>query len=448
VSRRALVLGLDGMPLDLLRRLAADGVMPAVAELLAGGTAVELEAPVPEISSTSWASFLTGANPGRHGVYGFVELVPGSYEPYFPNVTALRAPPLWDHVAAAGLSTLCLNVPGTYPAPAIRGAVVSGFVAPSLERAVSPARLLEPLRRRGYPLDVEVGDPAADPAGFLARVRAATTARAAAFEHLLDTEPWDVAVAVLTETDRLQHFLWRPVTDPRSPLHQPVLDVYALVDVAVGRLARRARDTDELVLLSDHGFGPADCQFHVNAWLREAGYLAPADRTPAPAALAEDTAVFALDPARLYLHRAGRFPRGGLDPAGAGALADEVAERLLALRWRDGELGPDVPGRPVVDRVYRRDEVYAGPLVELAPDLVAMPAHGVQLRGSFRPGPALAGDVFTGTHTRGNAVFYLRGDPAGVALDGPVAMQDAVPLVLGRLGVPTGAALAPIGGSR
>ena len=189
VTRRALLLGLDGMPLDLLRRLAADGVMPAAAGLLAAGTAVELEAPVPEISSTSWASFLTGTNPGRHGVYGFVDLVPGSYEPYFPDVTALRAPPLWEHAGAAGLSTLCLNVPGTYPAPAIRGAVVSGFVAPSLDRAVSPARLLAPLRRRGYPLDVEVGDPAADPAGFLDRLRTAITARAAAFEHLLDTEP-------------------------------------------------------------------------------------------------------------------------------------------------------------------------------------------------------------------------------------------------------------------
>lgn len=446
MTRRALLLGLDGMPLDLLRRLAADGVMPAAAGLLAAGTAVELEAPVPEISSTSWASFLTGTNPGRHGVYGFVDLVPGSYEPYFPDVTALRAPPLWEHAGAAGLSTLCLNVPGTYPAPAIRGAVVSGFVAPSLDRAVSPARLLAPLRRRGYPLDVEVGDPAADPAGFLDRLRTAITARAAAFEHLLDTEPWDVAIAVITETDRLQHFLWRHVTDPRSPLHQPVLDVYALVDAAVGRLARRARDTDELVLLSDHGFGPAECQFHLNAWLRAAGYLAPADRTPGPPALAEDTAVFALDPARLYLHRAGRFPRGGLDPAGAGGLADEVSERLLALRWRDGEVGPDLPGRPVVERVYRRDEVYAGPLVERAPDLVAMPAPGVQLRGSFRAGPALAADVFTGTHTRGNAVFYLRGTGGGPA--GPVAMQDVVPLVLARLGVPTGTALAPIGGSR
>lgn len=424
MTGRLLVVGLDGMPLDLLHRLAATGVMPAARELLAQGRSVELRAPVPEVSSTSWASFLTGANPARHGIFGFVDLEPGSYRTYFPDVTHLRAPPLWER--AAGHRTLCLNVPGTYPAPDTDGVVVSGFVAPSFERAVRPARLVEPLRSKGYQLDVEVGDVAADPRAFVGRVRSALTARCRGYEYLLDTEPWDLAVAVITETDRLQHFLWRHVTDETSPLHQAVLDVYAQVDDCLARLVRRCADEDGVALVSDHGFGPADCQFHINAWLRREGYLAAVTQL---ADVDDRTSVFALDPARLYLNRIGRFPRGRTDLDDdfvAGLIA-----KLLDLRWA---------GRPVVDRVYRRDEVYQGPLLDRAPDLVVMPAPGVQLRGAFGGDAVVRPDVFTGTHTRGNAVFYLRGNRV---LPDPMDMADVAPVVLERLGVP---AEVPVGG--
>ncbi|GII66827.1 phosphodiesterase [Sphaerisporangium krabiense] len=428
MTGRMLVVGLDGMPLDLLHGLAGAGIMPAARRLLAEGRSVELRAPVPEVSSTSWASFLTGANPARHGVYGFVDLLPGGYQTYFPNVTHLRAPPLWEQ--AAGRRTLCLNVPGTYPAPETGGVVVSGFVAPSFDRAVRPARLLEPLRLRGYRLDVEVGDVAADPRAFIGRVSAALAARALSFEYLLDTEPWDLAIAVITETDRLQHFLWRHVTDEASPLHEAVLGVYAQVDACLARLVERCEEDDGIALVSDHGFGPADCQFHVNAWLREKGHLAAREDTPALAEVDERTSVFALDPARLYLNRPGRFPRGR---AGLGdAFAEELAVELTSLRWE---------GRPVVERVYRREEVYRGPLLDLAPDLVVMPAPGVQLRGAFGADAVVRPDVFTGTHTRGNAVFYLRGGDA--ALPDPMDMEDVAPVLLGRLGVP---AAVPVGG--
>lgn len=437
--RRALVVGLDGMPLDLLRRLAASGVMPAVGQLLEEGACAELLAPVPEISSTSWASFLTGANPGRHGVFGFVDLVPGGYDTYFSNVTHLRAPPLWELAARAGRTTLCLNVPGTYPAPAVRGALVSGFVAPVFERAVSPPRLLEPLRRLGYRLDVEAGDVAGDPRGFVRRVVEALEARCRAFDHLLGSEPWDVAVAVVTETDRLQHFLWRDVEDEASPLHEHVLDVYRRVDGWLARLLRHCDGDDVVALVSDHGFGPARVQAYVNAWLREQGLLAPLDATPDVGALDGRSRAFALDPARLYLHRAGRFPAGRLRAAEAERLAGEVADALRALRLDD--LGLAGSG-PAVARVHHREEVYEGPLLDRAPDLVAVPAPGVQLRGAWGAQSVAASDVFTGTHTRGNAVFSLRGVSH---LTAPVPMEDVIWLVLGAAGIDVPASVPATG---
>lgn len=431
MAEHALVVGLDGVPLTLLEELAARGVMPAVGELLSDGTPAELVAPVPEISSTSWASFLTGTNPGRHGVLGFVDVHPDSYQAYFPNLSALDADPLWVLAARGGLSTACLNVPGTYPAPSLPGILISGFVAPSIERAVSTPRLLPVLEKFDYRLDVEPGDVTARPEDFVARLGQSVRSRRRTFEHLLRTERWQVAVAVLTETDRLQHFLWQDVADPGSPRHELVLGLYREVDAAVAALVDAVPAGTALFLVSDHGFGPAHCQFHLNAWLRERGLLPPLADVPTLSGLDERARAFGLDPGRVYLHQQEFHRRGPLSVAAAEELADELAAELAALRWADGRVGPDADGPRLLTAVHRREEVYLGPHTARAANLILEPAPGVQLRGTWRARDVLGTDVFTGTHTRGNAVFHARGGDSST----PVSMYDVAPTVLAAVGV-------------
>jgi predicted AlkP superfamily phosphohydrolase/phosphomutase len=430
-TRRALVIGLDGLPLSLARQLAAAGTMPCLGALLDGGSTAELIAPVPEVSSTSWATFLTGANPARHGIFGFTDLRPGSYEVYFPNLTHLRAPPLWDRAAELGLATLSLNVPGTYPAPRINGAVVSGFVAPLAERAVQPPRLAEAIHRFGYQIEAEVGDVAAQPGAFVGRLQRALASRERLFSHLLVTEPWDLAVMIVTETDRLQHFLWRQLSDPREELHELTVDFYRDVDATVASLISCAGGDTEVFVISDHGFGPAHCQFHANAWLRARGWLAPPSVSPQLTALEGSTQIFALDPCRFYLHRKDRFPAGGLSPGQADDLAAELAAALRELRWRDGAVGPELDGPLLISEVYLRDEIYHGPLADRAPDVVAVPAAGVQLRGAWRGDTARAPGIHTGAHTRGDALLWtsISDITAGI-----VDMADVAPTILGCLG--------------
>ncbi|MFF8960033.1 alkaline phosphatase family protein [Streptomyces sp. NPDC014894] len=425
---RSLVIGLDGVPHWLLRSLADDGVMPRTAALLPQGTLRPLRAPVPEISSTSWASFLTGADPGRHGVYGFIDTEPDSYRTYFPNVQDLAATPVWQATAAAGVPALVLNVPGSYPAPPVHGAVVSGFVAPDFDRAVSPPRLREPLSALGYQLDVEVGDAASDPAGFLDRAVEALRARRRAFRMLLTEEPWALAICVFTETDRVHHFLWAQVVDPAAPLHGRIMDFYREVDEAVAELVALAGDGG-LAIVSDHGFGPADTQFYLNAWLRRAGYLALPSGAASLTEIDERTTAFALDPGRIHLNRRGRRPRGREIAPGT---ADEIARRLLSLRRADdGSVTEGGPGRPLVAEVLHGDRHYAGPVADRAPDLVAMPAPGVQIRGAWSTDDLVVPGPFTGTHTRDDATFWCRGDRGR----GGVDMRDVMPTVLAGLGI-------------
>src|SRR5262245_61036634 len=103
--------------------------MPALGALVAGGTLAPMRSSIPTISSVSWTTFMTGRNPGRHGVYGFTDVRPGSLTMYFPNFGDVKSDTLWDVAGRAGRRSIVLNVPNTYPARALNGLMVSGFVA-------------------------------------------------------------------------------------------------------------------------------------------------------------------------------------------------------------------------------------------------------------------------------------------------------------------------------
>ena len=89
--RRAVVLGLDGMPHSLLQRLIAEGVMPNFQGLIAKGSPMSMTSVVPTVSSTAWASIATGCNPGKHGIFGFIDRVPQTHEMFIPSSRTLKA---------------------------------------------------------------------------------------------------------------------------------------------------------------------------------------------------------------------------------------------------------------------------------------------------------------------------------------------------------------------
>src|SRR5438309_1959222 len=129
--------------------------MPNLAQLLAGGTVAPMRSSIPVISSVSWTSFMTGRNPGKHGVYGFTDVKPGTFTMFFPNFGNVRSDTLWDVAGRAGKRSIVLNVPNTYPARPLEGLLVSGFVAVNLERAVFPPSLLPRLQAENYRIDVD-----------------------------------------------------------------------------------------------------------------------------------------------------------------------------------------------------------------------------------------------------------------------------------------------------
>ncbi len=417
-----LILGLDGATLDLVEPWAADGTLPNLARLLCGGAWGRLASTVPAATFPSWTTFMTGVNPGRHGVFDFTRREPGAYRVRFVNATFRKARTVWRLLSDAQRRVSVLGLPGTYPPEAVNGYMISGFDTPVTTRAnasfVHPPEFAAEVERAG-------GFPFADFQEF--HLRSGWHARALASlcegierkvrlaEGLLARERWDSLMLLFGESDTAAHHFWS-FHDPHSPrydaagaaaLGNPLRTVYAALDDAVGRLTARVPGATVLVV-SDHGFGGAGTTaLRLNRWLAQQGYLtfAPRTRRARWAGALRAAAVRAV-PGRwqapcfragggrlasrvessvrfggiewggtrafseelnyfpaLWLNVQGRDDGGTVPVAQYQSLCDELTERLLG--WRD----PLTGGR-VVRRVWQRDGLYHGPYVSLAPDLV------------------------------------------------------------------------------
>jgi predicted AlkP superfamily phosphohydrolase/phosphomutase len=179
----------------------------------------------------------------------------------------------------------------------------------------------------------------------------------------------------LSSIDQRSHVLWREMEGEPSatlgdePLANALRDTYAEIDALLGSVRERLPTGTLLIVMSDHGFAPFLRQAHLNAWLEQHGYLALADRGARERAewLAgidwERTRAFAIGLNSLYLNVRGRERRGIVAPAEREKLAREIAAGLAD--WKDPRTG-----QPVVSAALRREEIYTGPHLEAAPDVI------------------------------------------------------------------------------
>lgn len=413
--RRCIVLGLDGVSAPDLQAAIDRGLVPTIATITRSGSLATIRSSIPAVSTVAWSSFMTACNPGRHGIFGFTDVRPDDYGIYFPSSDDLRTPTLWERAAADGLGSVVVNLPGTYPAGRMKGSLVAGFVAPSLERACHPRSLAGRLATAGYAIDVDVTLARRDMGGFLAHVLDVTDRRIAAMDRLLQGGRWSLAILAFTEADRLQHLAWRRVHASEGPERSTFEAWLVRIDAFLARLLERYPDA-AIVGLSDHGFGPLERYLNVDAWLVDHGYLAADGPT-------RESTAFSLDQGRVYVNGASAFPDGPVsDPADLSRITWDIRRGLRDLvDARDGR-------RPVASIVARRD-AHTGSRARLAPSLILLPARGYELKSSRRLPVLSTVTGFEGTHTHDDALFFS--DRPLAVDDG--AVEDVGATVLDRL---------------
>jgi predicted AlkP superfamily phosphohydrolase/phosphomutase len=195
-------------------------------------------------------------------------------------------------------------------------------------------------------------------------------------------EKGDTTFVYFSDIDLQCHMLWRH-GDPKHPGAPPhpafepksaeahrydVEGYYRDVDAALGKIRSRLPEGTLLMVMSDHGFQPFSRDFHLNAWLRDNGYLAMKEGKRTGYTVTGDvdwskTRAFGIGFNGLYLNQKDRESEGIVDPKDAGALMDEIARNLED--YRDPKTGDHV-----VLEAFRSKDVYSGERVSEAPDML------------------------------------------------------------------------------
>jgi len=126
---RAIVVGVDALSAKLLYRLAGEGCLPHVAQLMSRGAALHAMSCIPAYTPTNWATLTTGAWPGTHGAGLWHDVTvsdpPGRRPISTFDSRALTAETIWDSAERQGLTSLIIAYPGSYPSRLERSMIVA-----------------------------------------------------------------------------------------------------------------------------------------------------------------------------------------------------------------------------------------------------------------------------------------------------------------------------------
>jgi predicted AlkP superfamily phosphohydrolase/phosphomutase len=427
MNSRLLVIGLDGASFNVLDPLIEKGRLPNIARLIANGGRADLETTFPPITAVAWSTFMTGKNPGKHGIFEFVRRDNRNRE-LAVNASLRRGRAIWDLLGQSGSRVIVHNFPCTYPPRPVNGMLIADFMTPLGRRDFTfPASLLAELESKFGPYRLHLSQTYSkgNVQAVLDELNDELEYKAKVSEYLITRYEWDAFFQYFWGTDRIQHELWHVIDDthPRhdwqeaAAFRDKVHDYFQRVDEVVGRLVELSGGAP-VWILSDHGFGPVHRYCAFNIWMLKEGFL-KLKRDPMTrlkrlmfnAGLTPETAfrivrklpLGRLRPSRgvsqrpgasrmlsrfflsfndvdwsstsafskgnygqIYINLKGREPNGTVEPHEYEAIRERIIKRLEQL------IDP-ATGEKWVDRVFRREDVYEGPQVADAPDVAFLP---------------------------------------------------------------------------
>jgi len=290
MTDRVCVLGLDGGTFDLLGPWIEEGMLPNIKDMIEHGVSGELTSSVPPVTAPAWSTFITGKNPGKHGVYDFMIPERNSYQHHPVNAQLRDGKDLWDIMSDNGARVVVSSVPTTYPPHEVNGALISGFLTPAGKKDfIYPQGLLDEIEAKfgPYPLFVKTPIGAinltdANTDTFLTESVEVLEYRFNVLHYLLDKVDPHFLMLHIFESDLICHWLWH-ILDESHPKHDRaglekfggrILDYFQRFDAEVGRLMETLGEDATLLIMSDHGFGPLHGFIGLNMWLLAEGYLA------------------------------------------------------------------------------------------------------------------------------------------------------------------------------
>jgi len=466
-KRKIIVVGLDGATFDLIIPWIKENKLPYFKQLLDEGSFSDLTSIIPPISPAAWTSFMTGKNPGKHGIYDFIQLKPKSYQMEILNSSHIQSQTIWSILTNGGKAVGAINIPMTYPPEEVNGFIISGLGAPlgrikkdftfpkELEKEITDNFKDYIITCQGKNLD-----------DYSKSILDMLDIRIKVFRYLKKVKQWDLLMIVFSATDVAQHFFWQFMGPPdditageqNSQYREMILKVYQRIDGILEEIIQEMDDETLLIIMSDHGFGPAKKTFFLNTYFKQKNLLATIDnpfrrlsnqikkkvisrtflllRNYAPVALRtwlikhfkdlrdsfesylntgdinwKKTRAFTIGHmGNTYINLKGKFP-GGIVNSGQEheELCDKIIHDLINLK------DPDT-GSKIISKVHRKDKLHWGSELDKAPDLmiewknyeyICRVKFGISSKSVFVDGAnfVLADDVPVSGQHRLNGVF-------------------------------------------
>jgi predicted AlkP superfamily phosphohydrolase/phosphomutase len=420
---KVLIIGLDGATFDLIDPWVEQGKLPVLAQSMKEGTRSTLQSTPLSNSAQAWSSFITGKNPGKHGIYDFFEPLGDSYGVRFLNASFRKGKSLWRLVNDAGKKVGIMNVPMTYPSEAVNGFLIPGLDSPGIDNNFAyPTGIMEEINRQVGEYILEAGIwgyiRRGKPGKALRKLLQMVKTRTATAKYLMETKDWDLFMVVYTAIDKAQHHFWKYIDPARPEFHtkpysSAILQVYQEIDKGIGELLALAGKAS-IVIMSDHGAGPSSRRtMYINRWLHKEGLLHFQNSGGISGQLGRlkysllkrtnnqikklfprktkemmlrlfprlrdrvDSVLFlpGIDWSRtvaysrenhpaIFINTAGREAKGIIEPGEQYEnIRDQIIENLKKLRCRD-------TGQRIVGGIFKREEIYHGPELFRAPDII------------------------------------------------------------------------------
>jgi len=463
---RAFILGLDGATFDVFEEWVDAGKLPNFRKLFEESTRGHLITTIPPLTPSAWSSFMTGKNPGKHGVLDFYELdeemnVKVSYR------KARKATTIWKYFSMKGYRVISIHVPFTYPPEPVNGIMISGFLTPSLNSSfIYPPEMRDEFIKNfpdyRFAENTRFSERREDQEAFREEIFENMKLRMKVADYMMEKYPWDLFMVTFMGIDHAQHWYWR-FYDKDSPYYDPegakslgdtIFKAYSLIDDYLGDLLARLGEDTYFCIMSDHGFGRFYKQVFVNNWLKERGFIKfkrdvrtlvkrsfyevgldtkkiselvfksglgklwAKFSSESKASLASGFGITFKDVdwrrteaysfgyfGPVFVNLEGRFPFGSVKHEDYEKVREKIIEAML-------ELEDPERGKKIVNKVWKKEEIYNGPFVDRFPDVVVAMDDFAYTSSTFPfPSKRLFATPFTyksGEH-RMNGVFIFKG---------------------------------------
>ena len=452
-NKKIIVIGLDGATWDLLDIWIKDGKLPEIKKLMDNGIYSILNSTIPSYTLPAWTSSFTGVNPGKHNIFDL--LVENQGNKRLISSKDRKAKTIFEILSLYDKVSVVVNIPGTFPPDKINGVMISGtLTTPSIDDDfIYPKSLhkeFSPFFKESFELDYRMLKylSATNKDEFLNLLNRSIDKEVEATIELSKRYKPDLIWYVFRTTDLAKHYLYDS-KDPNSRNHGYLLKHYQKVDLLVNKILENNSKNSSIFLISDHGFAPLKNYIYINTWLEKQNYLKKINRKKGSILfkkILESGDIFInftsgknkiFDKILLKIFKTifltnaieNRISENIIDFSKTTAYSPSYTSQAIKIIENDenkkNEIINDIisklyqlkdqnSGEKVIEKIYKREDVYSGAYTKYAPHILITTKEGYILTSIFssddnsisKPPSILGGK--TGDH-RPDGIFIASG---------------------------------------